>query len=97
MDANKSWIAGRGKAKGSLGGKVRAVWVGSAVSGSFAALRVTAKTDNGRNRSRSACGMTTSETTSIGIGNGNGKNKQRQKQKQLQGRNTGVSPLRDGR
>jgi hypothetical protein len=46
-----------------LAGKVRAVWAVRKVPGSFAALRMTAGTNNGKNRSRSPSGMTTRKTT----------------------------------
>src|SRR5664279_5980102 len=53
------------------GRKVRSEWVRSSVSGSFASLRMTAKTDNSKNRQQQK--QTTTKTN-------NSKNKQQQKQ-----------------
>src|ERR1700722_13678527 len=75
-----------------MGGKVRAVWAVLRVPGSFAALRMTAKTNNGddnrKNRSRSPSGMTTKKSNrknrqrqeQATARTSNGKNKQRQEQ-----------------
>ena len=62
-----------GKSGGDLGGKVRAVWAVLRVPGSFAALRMTAKTNNGKDENRQWREQRQQQETGNGRGDRGGK------------------------